>query len=182
MSKSMKQLLTSAIVLVALVVALFAVKQYQKAQSKKPQENTDITLVDINQDDIKRISYDYGGETYTFVKKDDTWCYEQDQSLNITQYMITSMAGKLAPLTATGAIENVTDVGQYGLDDTARKIVWETSDSTYEIEVGDYNTISAVNYIKFPSENTVYTVKSATVTAFEKSLDDVVEEEEATEE
>jgi len=178
MGKSGKQLLLLVLVLVILVGVLFGVKQYNKVQSEKPEENSQITLADTPKEEILRLTYDYEGETYSFEKKEDTWYYTGDPSLTITQYMITNMLSKLSPLTAEQAIEEVTDVSQYGLGENSRTITWETADESYTIEVGDYNSMTAVEYIKFLSENTVYTVPSSTVTVFDKSLEDLVEETE----
>lgn len=68
----------------------------------------------MNSDDITSFSYVYEGETYAFEKKDETWYYTDDHSLNLNQERIKAMILKVAPLKADQVIENVTDMSQYG--------------------------------------------------------------------
>ena len=183
MNKQSKQLLVLLIVLVLLVAGFFGLKQYNKVQSEKGEEDTQITVVDVNKDDIVKLSYVYEGQTYTFEKQDGTWYYADDHSLNVTQYKIGNMATMVAPLKAQQVLENVTDMTQYGLAQPERTIQFETADASYIFEVGDYNSVAGVRYICEPSGTTVYVVDSGVVSIFDKTLDDVVETtEETTEE
>ena len=180
MNKQSKQLLILLIVLVLLVAGFFGLKQYNKVQSEKGEEDTKITVVDVNKDDIVKLSYVYEGQTYTFEKQDGTWYYADDHSLNVTQYKIGNMATMVAPLKAQQVLENVTDMTQYGLAQPERTIQFETADASYIFEVGDYNSVAGVRYICEPSGTTVYAVDSGVISIFDKSLDDVVETTEET--
>lgn len=184
MEKQSKQLLILLLVLVVLAAAFFGLRQYHKIQSEKENEETGEVLVDVSKDDVVKLTYDYEGVTYTFEKEGDTWYYADDHSISITQYQITNMLSKVAPLTVGQAIENVTNMTQYGLADAGRTIGFETEGASYIFEIGDYNSLSGVYYIRKPSENTVYTVESSVVSIFNKSLEDVTDEteEEETEE
>lgn len=181
MNKQAKQMTVLLVILAVLVAAFFGVKQYNKVQSEKPKEDTGETVVDVAEDDIVKISYDYNGETYTFEKQDGTWYYADDHSLPIYQYLIKNMVGQIAPLKAQQTIENVTDMSQYGLAQPERTITFETSDASYIFEVGDYNTVSSVHYLCKPSETTVYAVSATTVNVFNKDLDDLVDNTDETE-
>lgn len=179
MNKKSKRFIILVFVLLLLVGAFFGLQKYNEMQNEVVKE-TEITIVDIAKDDIIKFSYDYNGETYSFEKQDDTWYYAEDHSLEITQYQISSMLSKLAPLTAKVAIEAVTDMGQYGLSEDVRTIHYETESASYIFEVGDYNSVSGVYYIRKPSDTVVYAVPSSTVTIFDKALEDLVTETEAT--
>ena len=138
-------------------------------------EDTQETVLD-ELDDITSFSYVYEGETYAFEKKDDTWYYADDHSLNLNQDRIKAMILKVAPLKADQVIENVTDMSQYGLADPERTIQYETADRSVIINVGNLNSMTSQYYIAFPSEMKVYVVTTNVVTGFNYTLDDLVEE------
>ena len=118
----------------------------------------------------------YEGETYAFEKKDETWYYTDDHSLNLNQERIKAMILKVAPLKADQVIENVTDMSQYGLADPERTIQYETADRSVIINVGNLNSMTSQYYIAFPSKMKVYVVTTNVVTGFNYTLDDLVEE------
>lgn len=171
-------MLVLVLALALLVAAFFGLKQYNKTQSEKGEEETGEVVVDIDKDDVIKLTYDYEGETYTFEKVDDTWYYAEDHSQKITQFLIGNMTSMVAPLKAEQIIENVTDMSQFGLAEPSRTISFETADASYIFEVGDLNSVSKVYYLRQPSETTVYAVQSGVVSIFNKTLEDVVMPEE----
>ena len=177
MQKQLRQLIVLLLALVALTAVFLGLRQFNRTQDDVEEEKTGETIVDVAEDDILRFTYDCEGETYVFEKESDTWYYAEDHSLSITQYKIRNMLSMLAPLKAKQVIENVTDMAQYGLAEPSRTINYETEGASYIFYVGDYNSVTDVHYIRRPSENTVYAVSSGTVTIFNKSLEDLVEEE-----
>lgn len=179
MKKQRRQMFLLLVILIVLLGSFFGLKQYSKMQSELPDEEENI-IVDMNRDEIIRFSYDYEGETYEFVKEGDTWYYAEDKSLNIKQTDIRLKLMKVEPLTAERVIEDVTDMSQYGLEKPSKTLYFETVDESVMLYVGDYNSVSKVYYICEPSENTVYTVSSPNVTVFNYALEDLIEEEEET--
>lgn len=180
MGKQGKQLLVLVIVLVLLVAGYFGLRQYNQSGSEEESEEDVVTVVDITQDDVVRLSYDYEGETYHYDKVDGVWYYTDDHSLELTQYLVKNMVSMIAPLEAQQVIENVTDMTQYGLADSDRTINFETENASYVFKVGDYNSVSGVRYICKPSENTVYAVSSGVVSIFDKTLEDLLSQTEDT--
>ena len=170
--------------LVLLAAAFLGIRQYNKnaASTTSATEDTQETVLDVNSDDIISFSYVYDGETYSFEKEDDTWYYADDHSLNLKQERIKAMLLKVAPLKVNQAIENVTDMSQYGLTNPERTIQYETADRSVIINVGNLNSMTSQYYIAFPSEMTVYAVTTNVVTGFNYTLDDLVEVEETAEE
>ena len=164
--------------LVVLAAAFLGIRQYNKNASSvtSTTEDTQETVLDVNSDDITSFSYVYEGETYAFEKKDETWYYTDDHSLNLNQERIKAMILKVAPLKADQVIENVTDMSQYGLADPERTIQYETADRSVIINVGNLNSMTSQYYIAFPSEMKVYVVATNVVTGFNYTLDDLVEE------
>ena len=164
--------------LVVLAAAFLGIRQYNKNASSAASttEDTQETVLDVNSDDITSFRYVYEGETYAFEKKDETWYYTDDHSLNLNQERIKAMILKVAPLKADQVIENVTDMSQYGLADPERTIQYETADRSVIINVGNLNSMPSQYYIAFPSEMKVYVVATNVVTGFNYTLEDLVEE------
>ena len=181
MKKQKIQMLVLLAILVVLAAGFLGIRQYNQMQSEEPQEETGITVVDIAVEDIVRFSYDYEDVTYTFEKEEDTWYAAEDHSLNLVQTSVNSMITDVGPLVAEQVIENVTDMSQYGLEQPARTISFETASESYIFYVGDFNDVSSVYYLCRPSETTVYVVPALTVNRFNRTLEELVEEEESTE-
>lgn len=182
MKKQRKQLIILLVVLAVLAACFLGLQQYNKIQSETPQEEEGITIVNLDRDEIVKFSYDYEGETYQFEKEGDTWYYAEDHSLNLNQNTITAKVAKVSPLEAEQVIENVTDLTQYGLDEPSKVVTFETATESVILYMGDYNSVTQVYYVCKPSETTVYTVEAHNVTAFNYALEDLIEEEEETEE
>ena len=178
MKKKQRQMIGMLLALVVLAAAFLGIRQYNKNASSvtSTTEDTQETVLDVNSDDITSFSYVYEGETYAFEKKDETWYYTDDHSLNLNQERIKAMILKVAPLKADQVIENVTDMSQYGLADPERTIQYETADRSVIINVGNLNSMTSQYYIAFPSEMKVYVVTTNVVTGFNYTLDDLVEE------
>lgn len=178
MKKQRIQLIVLIIVLIVLAGGYFGLKQYNKAQSEKPQAPSGEALVMVSPEDIVKLAYDYEDNSYEYEKKEGTWYYALNHSLNLTQYRLENMAQTLAGLTAVETIEDVTDMSQYGLDEPSRTLSFETSGESFIFNVGDYNEIAGVYYICRPATTTVYAVKSSDITSFNVDVMDMVEEEE----
>ncbi len=178
MKKKQRQMIGMLLALVVLAAAFLGIRQYNKNASSATSitEDTQETVLDVNSDDITSFSYVYEGETYAFEKKDETWYYTDDHSLNLNQERIKAMILKVAPLKADQVIENVTDMSQYGLADPDRTIQYETADRSVIINVGNLNSMTSQYYIAFPSEMKVYVVATNVVTGFNYTLEDLVEE------
>lgn len=178
MKKKQRQMIGMLLALVVLAAAFLGIRQYNKNASSAASttEDTQETVLDVNSDDITNFRYVYEGETYAFEKKDETWYYTDDHSLNLNQERIKAMILKVAPLKADQVIENVTDMSQYGLADPERTIQYETADRSVIINVGNLNSMTSQYYIAFPSEMKVYVVATNVVTGFNYTLEDLVEE------
>ena len=176
MSKQAKKLLAMVCLLIVLIGSYFLVKYIQENKANdNADEILEIVLVDTVKDDVNKLSYEYEGETYSFEKVDGTWYDVNDHSKTIEQFKITNMVSMLSPLKASQQIDDVTDMSQFGLANPAMTISWETANSSNKILVGNYNSISDVQYICFESDDTVYTTTSSTVHVFKKTWDDLVE-------
>lgn len=175
MKKQQMQMLILVLIFVALCAVLLGVKQYNKIQAEKPEETEGEIVIDVDADDIVRFSYDYEGETYTFEKEEDTWYYAEDHNRILLQYYTGSLVSGVAPLTAIQVLENVSDLGQYGLTEPQRTISFETATGSYILYVGDKNPVTASYYVCLPSESTVYVVDASDINRFNVTLDNLID-------
>lgn len=179
MKKQTLQLAILAAAVVILAAALLGIKHYNEVQEQESDAKDTEIIVDINRDDITKFSYEYDGETYAFEKKDDTWYYVDDPSMNLNQNIIGTMLLKLAKLEIVQSIENVTDMSQYGLDKDYLTFEYETADKSYILHIGSRNSMTGVYYMAMPSETTVYAMEArALVGSFERTPEDMEIEEE----
>ncbi len=175
MRKQAKQLGALLAVLAVLAAVFGGLKQYNRMQEGKQEEGKMILFQ--TEEEISKISYDYQGEYYTFVKKDDTWSYEGDASLKLSQASMGTMEHRLGNLEAVQAIEGVTNMAQYGLAEGYRVVQFETETQQYTFYVGDYNEVSDIYYLCKPSETTVYAVNSQIVNCFSRTPENLKAEE-----
>lgn len=179
MKSQSRNFIILVIVLAALAAGYFFLVRYNERQEQQESEQPEgETLVNIDRDDILRFSYVYDGVTYGFEKTEDgTWASDTDPSLNLIQSRLNTMAGKFIYLSAKNTFTDVTDMSQYGLDDPANVLHWETAQGDYTYCVGDYNSMGSVYYICEPDSSTVYAVTASLGTGFSYSLEDLVEQE-----
>lgn len=182
MRKQGKQLIILLLVLVLLIAGFFGVKKYNEIQAQKPEEDTEITVLEVARDDIVSFSYDYEGVVHSFEKVDDIWYYTEDRTLTIDESTIDVMLNRVAPLTAKQELGEVSDLSQYGLDEPLRTITYATADQSYTIQIGNHNSVTSVYYLKLADDNKVYTVANPVKTVFDKDAEDWVEAEETAEE
>lgn len=179
MNKQKKQLLLMVILLLLLVLGYFGILKYNEWKAEKEEQetiNNTFYVTNLEQDDINEITYEYEGETLTFVKEEDTWVYEGDTSLSIKQYRVNNMASNMAEIVAQQVLESVTDMEQYGLTDESRKVSFSTADESYSFLIGDYNSSASIYYWGVENEDTVYTVEGTYISCFGYTLDELVEE------
>ncbi len=146
---------------------------------QKEAEASQISFVSIDADDLTALSWTYDGETYTLQKDaDGDWQWPEDTEFPISQTTVSYMEYALSDITATRALENVTDFAQYGLDDPQSVISYTTADgSNVEIRTGDYNDVSSEYYAQLAGENTVYLVSGDYMEDFQYTIDDLLQTE-----
>jgi len=177
MKKQQKQLILLLLALLFLVGGYFGLKYYnENAVEEAPVEEVEY-VVEIPKDSVQRISYLYEDQEYSFVKEGEDWVYEADPAVQLDSYYLDLMQDRCEGMKAVEKIEKVTDMSQYGLEETERYFSFETEGKIYTFYVGDNNTITYGYYISEQGSDTVYLVESIVVNAFNKTLEDLVKEE-----
>ena len=143
---------------------------------QKEAEASQISFTAVDADDLTALSWTYDGETYALQKDaDGDWQWPEDTKFPVDQTTISYMEYALSDITATRALENVTDLSQYGLDDPQSVITYTTADGTkVEILTGDHNDIASEYYAQLAGENTVYLVSGDYMEDFQYAIDDLL--------
>jgi len=165
-------LLTALLLLAGGFLILRQRRQNQERQEAEADETSEVLVLDVAAEEVVKLSYEYEGENCSFEKEEDTWYVAGDRSREVAQYTVSSMVSGVAPLKAEQVIGEVTDLGQYGLEEP-ETITFATADASYSILVGETNNITDVCYIKLPENPEVYAVKASLIRQFEKGLDEV---------
>lgn len=179
-----KQFIGICVLVIVCVAAYFGLKTYnEKAaeQEQKEEESKKIEAVSIDKDAVKSFSYQIDGNTITFEKEEDTWYYQPDHSINIDQDAISTMLDAVTAVTAEEKLENVEDTSEYGFDSPTNVLTFTMEDGTRTITIGMQNEITSEYYIMDNNSSAIYVVETNLNTTFSKSVEDVIVEEEETE-
>lgn len=162
-------------ILAVICIATFLVMGYQEKQEKIQESGQ--TVLELDPDQVQALSWEYEGETLSFRKEEDTWKYEDDDAFPVNQEEIARMLERFRELGAAFIIEDVTDYGQYGLDDPICTIKMETEDQNYEITLGDYSTMDSQRYLSLGDGN-VYLVADDPLEDFDAVLSEMIQNDE----
>lgn len=173
------KLFRNAIILVVVVGLLTGAYFYL---SKRNAGNTDaagestqdkeITVVKVNQDDIKSVEFNNQNGDFKILRKDkDTWAMEPEMEFAVNKEAAASAAFDLAVIVANKIIEeNPADLSKYGLDNPTTKVKLGMADgTTKEIDVGALTPTQEGVYVKNKDEKKVYVVGMYYQTKFEYS-------------
>lgn len=175
MKKQARQMIGLLAVLIALVAGYVALKCFNEKQADQPVVDERTALMQLNEENIVEISYDYDGETYAFKKGEDAWHLASDPDLSLSQYQFETMASYLAELRVEETVGETSDLSQYGLNAPQKTINFKTAQEDCTVLLGDYNSMASGYYICLEGENAVYMVSSNFMSVFNYSLDDLVE-------
>lgn len=179
MKKQKIQLIALILILAALAGSFFGITKYKEAQAEKPVEEKSTALFDLVGEDVVNIIYDYDGETYQYEKAEGTWYLAEDHSQTVKHYYLNAMATGVASITVTQVLENVTDLGQYGLETPQMTIIFDTAIQRFRIYVGDKNSMTSSYYIQLPDKpGTVYIVPETYINRFHCGPEDIIEVQE----
>ena len=134
-------------------------------------------MLEVDPDQVQASSWEYEGQTLSFRKEEDTWKYEDDDAFPVNQEEIARMLERFRELGAAFIIEDVTDYGQYGLDEPICTIKMETGDQNYEITLGDYSTMDSQRYLSLGDGN-VYLVADDPLEDFDAVLSEMIQNDE----
>ena len=161
-------------VLVVVCAAAFAAVRYQEETERIA--NTDAVILEIDPDTVDTLSWSYDTESFAF-HKDGQWLYDEDDAFPVDQDKIGELLDLFQSFGASFLIEEVTDYGQYGLNDPECTIALTAGDTSYEIQLGAFSTMDSQRYVSIGDGN-VYLVSEDPMESFEVTLSDLIQQDE----
>lgn len=130
-------------------------------------------LTDMASEDIIEISYRGNKkQEISFAKKEDgTWVYIPDENLAIEQAGPQYLAELLKKVTGEYQIDNVEDIGMYGLSEESPYVEVVTKTDTCRIYIGNYNDIVKRYYAYIDGSTTVYGIKKEVAEILDYTLE-----------
>ncbi len=160
-----------------LVVCIAGAVVISKIDFEEKMTGTETTIVDVDSEDITRLTWNYEDDELAFVCEDGEWVYEDDDKMAVDQDLLDEIAENLSEITSDKMVEEVQSLGVYGLSSPSYNITVETSDETYEIAVGDETFSDGEVYISI-GDDYVYLTDSGLIDDISYTLLDCVQKEE----
>lgn len=155
--KQKKGMIIAIIILAVLIVLYFAVDMWNKKAAEEEEEKEaaeTIHLVDEN--NLTQLRYTDGESSMGFVKEGDTWYYESDGDISISQDVVGTIVSQITGLTAVRELENPDDIGDYGLDKPAYTVTFTGENKSSAVYIGD---VAGENYYAMvEDDDKVYTI------------------------
>lgn len=170
--KRYKRLLILAAILVAACVATFALTQYEEKQEQI--RTSDEIILQIPKDTVQSVSWEYsGGGSLAFNKTEDGWKYQDDEAFPVSEEKVLDILEHFEEYGVTFVITDVTDYGQYGLDDPEATLHLATEEQSYDIKMGAFSKMDEQRYIDIGDGN-VYLVGEDPMDYISASLSDMI--------
>ena len=163
-------------VLAAVCVAAFAVLKYE--EHKELIQNTDKVILAVDPDTVDTLSWTGDSGTLAFRRDEEAhWTYDGDDAFPVDDEKIANLLEQFRSFGAAFIIEEVTDFGQYGLDDPVCTIDLTAGEESWEILVGDYSAMDEQRYVSIGDGN-VYLVQNDPLDTFDAELKDLIKNDE----
>src|SRR5690554_3511672 len=170
MKRSMRAITLVAILLV-ISVATFALTRYE--EKKEQIKNSDEIILEIPKDKVESLSWEFEDDSLALHKDDETWVYDKDEAFPVSGEKVNDILSNFEAFGVSFIIENVEDYGQYGLDKPECTIHLTTTDSSYQIKLGNFSKMDEQRYLDIGDGN-VYLVSKDPMDYLETELSGMI--------
>ena len=181
MNKKTIRLAAGIGVMLLLFGVWFGLRKINEDSAKKQEaEDAPEAVLNLADEEVTAISFQVGDEEKTFLKKEDGWELESDQTFPVNESRIEELISAFCPLSAVRTIEDALSIDNYGLDQPKNVFTLKTSDGTEHIlTIGEENEGTGDQYAMLDQkEKTVYTIASSSVLEVSEDLYDYALSEE----
>lgn len=182
--KKLFPLVFCILLLFLLLVVYFILKNHNEEAEKAENENSMIQVLNVAADDVASISFMVAGEKKNFTLTDGIWKLEGNEAFEVNEDEINNLISSITGMTAYRKLEEVTDIGEYGLNQPVQTAVLTDKDgNTYTVCWGNSNASTGNDYIYINDQtDIVYTVSYSVLESFSETLEDYRKQEEDVEE
>jgi hypothetical protein len=172
----MKTLYVLLGVLVVISLVTFGVSRLE--EHKEKIKNSEDTILALSEESVTTLSWECGSNAYAFHRDEDgNWVYDSDEEFPTDQQTIADMLERFADFGVSFEIDEVDNLGDYGLDDPECTIHLETEEASYEILLGDYSTMDSKRYVSI-GDGKVYLVNEDPLDDYDVELSDLIDQDE----
>ncbi|MDO5378507.1 MAG: DUF4340 domain-containing protein [Clostridia bacterium] len=162
--------------LVVLVGGYALVNQMENAQEVGETEG--VFPLWAEGSDVTSLSWEKDGAEYAFQKGEDGWTREGDASFPVNQTVLESLAERIANLTATRELTDVSERSDYGLSDASFAVTAKDADGgAVTFAVGAQTPFEDGYYISASNSDALYVVESSLESAFDLTLTELAQME-----
>lgn len=161
-------------ILVVACGATFAVSKYE--EHKEKIENSEEVILSLDTGTVTSLSWECDSTKLAF-HKDDNWIYDGDEAFPVNEEKLQEILGQFEEFGVSFRIDDVDDLGQYGLDDPVCTVEISAEDKQYTILLGDYSTMDSERYVSI-GDGKVYLVKNDPYDYFDAALSDMIDHDE----
>lgn len=146
-------------------------KQNQEEKKEAQEEANKIYLT--NTEGMKKISYNNRMEELSFIKKEETWYYEADETFPLNQSYLIELEEHLKKYEAERSLENGDTMEAYGLEEPST-IVTITDINDVETTIYFGNGTEEGYYACLENKEKAYVVDSTLYSDLQKGLYDMI--------
>ncbi len=177
----MKRKKKMAVLLCTLLIlsgVYFIVQRSGKKEDVSKSAGT-FALTEKTAADLRQISWQKDEAAYAFTNKDGVWSSDNEPECPVEQKVVNELANNLLKLQASGKLENITELADYGLKKPAFSVTAAWSDGSSTIYcMGDATPFADGYYVMLSgNDKTVYTVPSSLKVMFNKTQKDLIQME-----
>lgn len=175
MDKKIKKLFLLIGIFLLLLLILSGVKYWNRRQEEKQEKETEaarVYLTDLK--DISEISYNVGNGEFTFVKKDGTWVYMEDEDFPLKQSVPEQIADTFGKLEAERELKDGDDLGDYGLTEPAYTVSLTIADGQQTV-INFGNAVDDSYYLTVEESGIVYTAAASVLDELQYTMDELAQ-------
>ena len=173
--KRQTRLIALCCVLAVAVGAAVGLSLYSE-EAEQIDESGEVVF-ELPVDEVTALSWEYTdeeGETVSLAfTNDGGWSYDGDASFPVDGEALTEVLDYFAAMPAAFVIEDVTDYGQYGLEEPLCTINITAGETEYEIALGDYSELDYQRYLSL-GDGRAYLVNDDPMELYKITLDDLM--------
>jgi hypothetical protein len=150
----------NVIILVVVLALLAGTYVYLTKHPQQAEQDTEsVEISKLNKDDIVKMTLESKDGSLTFIKKDDKWVAEGNESIGLNQTTVDDIAYTFASLYAEQVVEeNPQDLAQYGLKEPVVKATATLKDNTTKTLYLGNKTPTGTYYLMTEGDPKVYEV------------------------
>lgn len=167
--------MVAAVVLAALVGALYWSNRHKPADEAEKSASAAPKILTINEADINRIAIKKSTGEITLAKDSaGKWQIVTPQALPADDSAASGLASTLSDLSSERLVEDQAgDLARYGLNQPKLQVTVSSKNKNQTLLIGDDTPTSSGAYAKLDGDPRVFTVATSTKTSLDKSLNDL---------